>query len=87
MVGSFSRHQSDRYLDDSVQELGDIQLGQWVNVAINYGKELPTHYEMHVQDCYVVAGLKRLGLIQNQAIPEVQRLKMSFFPYHTNALL
>ena len=73
MVRSFSQHQSYRHLDDSVEELGDMQLGQWVKVAINYGKELPTDYAMHVQDCNVVAGPKRLGLIENEEIPQVQR--------------
>ena len=73
MVRSYFQHQSYRHLDDSVEELGDMQLGQWVKVAINYGKELPTNYAMHVQDCDVVAGSKRLGLIQNEEIPQVQR--------------
>ena len=74
-----SQHQSYRYLDGCAEQVGDIQLGHWVKVAINYGKELPTNYAMHVQDCDVVAGPKRLGLIQNEEIPQVRRLKIKFY--------
>ena len=71
---SFVLHKCYKYSDNIAEEMGGIQVGQWVKVVINYGTELPTYYKMHVNDCYIVAGLKRLGLILNEEIPQVQRL-------------
>ena len=55
---------------DNAEILEGLRLGQKTKVAINYGRELPTYYTMHVKDCSVVGGSKRLALIQNDQIPE-----------------
>ena len=68
---------SNAYISVSNVELVDpLQIGQWVKVAINYGKELPEKYVLEIIDCSVKSSTTSLSVVQNTAIPQVKRFNL-----------
>ena len=57
-----------------------LQIGQWVKVAINYGRELPEKYVLEIIDCSVTSSTTSLSLVQNTEIPQVKRLNLENAP-------
>ena len=55
-------------LVDDTQIVNNIQLGQTVKVAIDYGRELASNYVLRIDDCSLVSAKQSLILIEKTQV-------------------
>ena len=60
------------YLVDDTQIVNNIQLGQTVKVAIDYGRELASSYVLKIDDCSLVSTKQSLMLIENTQVRQTR---------------
>ena len=53
---------------DDNEIVGNIQLGQTVKVAVDYGRELASNFVLKIQDCSLVSTSQSLILVENSQV-------------------
>ena len=59
-------------LVDDTEIVDNIQLGQTVKVAIDYGRELASNYVLKIDDCSLVSAKQSLMLIEKTQVRQIR---------------
>ena len=75
LLDRFSSHLFNplvRVLVDDTEIVDNIQLGETVKVAIDYGRELASNYVLKIDDCSLVSTKQSLALIEKTQIRQLR---------------
>ena len=56
---------------DDTEIIDKIQLGQSVKVAVDYGRELASSFELKIVNCSLVSAIQSLTLVENSRVHQV----------------